>query len=301
MGTSFDPSLFKRVAVSDRAVLEPLLLAASPTTCESNFPNMFIWGGVYLTKWQLFNGRVYAHLEGDDELLFPLGGEGLPSPEELRMVSDAMRKASFNGVFRQVPQKYVDAFPGLGCLFSAEQVPEEVGEYVYRVERLASLPGSKLAKKRNLIAQFKRENPEFRSEALRSSMLQECLSLVSSWREEKTELPAELEHERLAMKDAFDNFDALGLEGVAALVGGRLVAFSVFSRVSSELYTEHFEKAVPELKGAAQYVNQESAKALLSKCEWLDREQDLGLPGLRQAKRSYDPAYLLRNYNLAPK
>ncbi len=301
MGASFDPSLFKLTEASDRAVLEPLLLAAKPSSCESSFPNMFMWGGIYLTKWQLFNGRLYVHLEFDDELMFPLGGDGLPSPEELAHVSAAMRKASFGGAFRQVPEAWLKAFPGAGGLFEAEQVPESVGEYIYLVERLAMLPGSKLAKKRNLIAQFKRENPDCRAVPLLSSMLPDCLRLVASWRDGKSELPEELEHERLAMKAAFDNFDALGLEGVAACSGGRLVAFSVFSRVSQEMYTEHFEKAASDVKGAAQYINQETAKALLGKCEWLDREQDLGLEGLRQAKRSYEPAFLLRNYSLLPK
>lgn len=299
---AFNPKDFKPVELSDRPALEPALLAANPTTCECNFPNMYVWGLVYETKWTVWNGRVWSHLEGDDELLFPLGGEGLPSPEELKEVSDAMRKAGFNGIFRQAPESFVKAAAGLERLFETEQVPEAVGEYVYSVERLAKLPGSKLGKKRNLISQLLRANPDFHAEALTAARLPECAALVESWRAGKTsEMPEEIAHEAVALDASFAHFEALGLEGVAAYSGSRLIAFSMFSRVSASMFTEHFEKADASVKGAAQAINNETAKALLGRAELLNREQDMGLEGLRHAKRSYDPLYLVRNFNLTPK
>lgn len=299
---AFDPKALKPVELADRPLLEPPLLAANPTTCECNFPNMFLWGLVYKTKWTLFNGRIWSHLEGDDELLYPLGGEGLPSPEEMMEVSSAMRKTGFNGVFRQVPEELLKGRPEILKNFDAEQVPEAVGEYVYSVERLAGLPGSKLSKKRNLIAQFKRANPDFHAARLSSTDIPACVGLVESWRREKvSDMPEELEHERVALDAALRHFDALGMDGVAIYTGERLVAFSLFSRVSQTMFTEHFEKADAAVKGAAQVVNNETAKALLGKASLLNREQDMGIEGLRQAKRSYDPLYLVRNYSLTPK
>ena len=291
----------KPVEVSDRSVLEPLLLAANPTTCECNFPNMYVWGLVYKTRWTLFNGRVCSHLEVDDELLYPLGGNGFPSAEEMLEISNAMRRAGFNGAFRQVPEEFLKARPEILKSFSAEQVPEAVGEYLYSVERLANLPGSKLAKKKNLLSQFKRACPDFKAKALAPEDLPACIELVKDWRREKVSgLPLELEHEAVALDAAFEHFSELGLEGIAAYASGRLVAFSMFSRVSDKMYTEHFEKADASVKGAAQFINNETAKALLGKCELLNREQDMGLDGLRQAKRSYAPIGLVRNYSLMP-
>ena len=302
MSEHFEFSLLRPVELGDRTELEPRLLAANPTTCECNYPNMYVWGLVYETKWTVWNGRIWSHLEVDDELLYPLGCEGLASVEEMIEVSKAMRKAGFNGVFRQVPEDYLKGRPEILKHFDAEQVPEGVGEYVYSVERLAQLPGSKLSKKKNLISQFKRANPDFSVEKLTGALIPECIALVESWRKDKiSTMPEELEHERVALDAAFKHFEILGLEGVVVHAGGRLVAFSMFSRVSASMFTEHFEKADASMKGAAQMINNETAKAILGRAALLNREQDMGLEGLRHAKRSYDPLYLVRNYSLTPK
>ena len=78
------------------------------------------------------------------------------------------------------------------------------------------------------------------------------------------------------------------------------VAFSICSRVNSEQFTVHFEKNDPEFKGSGQIVNQETARALLPFGKYINREQDLGIEGLRHAKMSYRPLVLLRNCNLIP-
>lgn len=297
MSSAFKPELFKRVSLEDRASLEPRLVAASPTSCEHNFANLFIWGFTYGTKWQDFDGRIYVHLEVDDELLFPPGVPA-PSLEELSAVSDAMRGAGFGGAFRQVPESFIKSNPDLAAAFEAEQIPEDFGEYVYSTERLAQLPGSKLGRKRNLISQFKRANPVHRCVPLESSMLEACFALAGRWHEGKDRKLVEMDYESSSLRHAIDSYASLGLDGLAAFAGGSLVAFSMFSRVSPDVYTVHFEKADLEVKGAAQYINNETAKALLGRCAFINREQDLGVEGLRQAKRSYDPALHLRNYSL---
>ena len=80
--------------------------------------------------------------------------------------------------------------------------------------------------------------------------------------------------------------------------GGRIVSFAVYSPVSSDLWTVHFEKTRYEYKGASQYITHKTAAALQGRACLLNREQDLGIPGLRQAKKSYDPLFLLQNYKL---
>jgi hypothetical protein len=263
---------------------------------------MYVWGLVYKTRWTRYGGFVWSHLEVDDELLYPLAAGAFAPAELLLEVSAAMREAGFNGAFRQVPEECLKARPEILKSFDAVQVPEEVGEYVYSVEKLAALGGGKLAKKKNLIAQFKRANPDAFAKPLETADIPACVELERKWRREKVSgLPLELEHEDAAIEAAFKDFAPAGFEGVAAYAGGKLAAFSMFSRVSDSMFTEHFEKADPSVKGAAQFINNETAKALLGRAELINREQDMGLDGLRQAKRSYDPLYLVRNYSLTPR
>ena len=91
------------------------------------------------------------------------------------------------------------------------------------------------------------------------------------------------------------------MEGTCLYVGDQLIAFAVCSRINSQMYTIHFEKNDPEFKGSGQVINQETARMLLGKAEFINREQDLGVEGLRHAKSSYAPVELLRNWNLIPK
>jgi len=90
-------------------------------------------------------------------------------------------------------------------------------------------------------------------------------------------------------------------EGGILQINGRLIAFSIFSRLNRETADVHFEKSDTTVKGAAQVINQETARSLAGRFSWINREQDLGIDGLRQAKRSYMPDQILMPYTLVPR
>lgn len=96
-------------------------------------------------------------------------------------------------------------------------------------------------------------------------------------------------------------FGPLELEGVKITLGPESIAFSLFSALNSQMADIHFKKADPAVKGASQMINWETATRLADRFKYLNREQDLGIPGLRQAKRSYDPECLLLPYHLRRK
>jgi len=79
------------------------------------------------------------------------------------------------------------------------------------------------------------------------------------------------------------------------------IAFALFSRQNSETYTIHFVKTNPSLKGISQVINQGTAKYLVGKCKYINREQDVGVEGLRRAKLSYNPVFLQEHFILKPR
>ena len=111
-------------------------------------------------------------------------------------------------------------------------------------------------------------------------------------------MSVEAAHEAAAIGMLAEHFEALPVEGLVLRAGGRVVSFAVYSPVSPDLWTVHFEKTRYEYKGASQYITHRTAAALQGRARLLNREQDLGIPGLRQAKKSYDPLFLLQNYKL---
>ncbi len=294
---------FQKVTLADRKVLEELLLESEPDTCESNFLNILVWQRVYDTQFQIAGGRPWIYLEEEDELLFPWGKNGdYPSPQELSAVSKEMRKHGKSGIIHQVSPSYPERFPEYQRFFTAEPVPESIGEYVYEIDRLVQLHGSKLGKKKNLISQFTRLYPDWRALPMTAERIPDCIALSRAWDEYKLsqEDSQGIREEVEALEDTFRDFPDLNIIGCCLYAGEKLIAFSMNSRVNSIMFTEHYEKTDPAYKGAAQMINRENAKMLAPHAVWLNREQDLGVEGLRHAKMSYAPHHLIRNFALIP-
>jgi hypothetical protein len=166
------------------------------------------------------------------------------------------------------------------------------------VNKLNELKGKKLHKKRNLISQFKNSYPDYKVHLFKKGYKKEALGLARELMDRHCKPSKTLDQEYGAMQSAMDHFDALDLEGIAIFVNNKLVAFTIFSRLNHSTYDIQFEKADMNFKGASQMINHETAKSLKNKCQYLNREQDLGIKGLRQAKISYDPLQLIIPYTL---
>jgi hypothetical protein len=182
----------------------------------------------------------------------------------------------------------------------AELDPPEhvVKRFNEEIEKLSVLAGVKLHKKRNLISQFKRLWPDFKICMLDKNYFARALELCTKMMNRHRPSLATLDQEFCAIKKAFDNFDELELQGLVLLVENRVAAFCIFSLSGPMVYDIQFEKSDPDFKGAAQVINQETARYLCGRCRFLNREQDLGIKGLRQAKMSYEPFRLITPYNL---
>jgi len=194
-----------------------------------------------------------------------------------------------------VPEEFVNQNPQLDQFFIVDE-NNDYSDYIHSTERLLFLQGKKLRKKRNLISQFLNQNPHYKDSKISKEHFDSCLQLAV-----KNVVPgddAEKKEEIIAIKRAFSLFNELELDGRVITVDEKIVAFSVFSKHIDGTYVVHFEKSNKEYVGSAQLINMKTAEYLLDKCEFINREQDLGVPGLRKAKKSYDPDAMLTNYEL---
>ncbi|HBC89235.1 MAG TPA: hypothetical protein DCZ94_20025 [Lentisphaeria bacterium] len=289
---------FKLVDISDKAYLQDVFLRFTLLPCEYVFTNLFIWRKTYDIRWMNFRNSILIHSGLDKTLLMPLGD--VYTPEELANLLSCTFPNDKDASVIQVPEEYVKQNPKVNDIFDTEH-DEDFADYIYSTEKLYLLRGAKLAKKKNLVSQFARNNPGYTCFPMEESHLQECFALSERWRESTASDPFTLGQEKEAIQEAFANFKSLDIEGVCILVSGKIVAFSVYSFQSSDAAVVHFEKYDKDFKGAAQAINWETAKSLLGRCKFINREQDIGLPGLRKAKQSYEPDMLLLNYVLSPK
>ena len=293
---------FRPVTASDRAVLESALLRSPEESCEFSFANLCHWSFVYRNFFQQFRGVTCFWMQTSDTLILA-ETPGRMTIQDCVEISQAMRAEGYSGVLSHIREETLRRLPELERYFHAELMPEEFGEYIYDVEALAELKGEKYSAKRNLISQFKRAYPDHRLHiGLTPALADACLELAETWRAAQDDPDSEdLVHETEALKHAFADCEKEGLQGLSLLVQDRVAAFSMVAPISSGIWCEPFEKADHRFKGASQLITVETARFLTGKCRFLNREQDLGKSGMRQAKRSFHPVRFLRNYALTPR
>ncbi|MBN2575532.1 MAG: DUF2156 domain-containing protein [Deltaproteobacteria bacterium] len=157
-------------------------------------------------------------------------------------------------------------------------------DYLYRREQLAFLAGRALQKKRNLVHHFQRENVA-RTEPLSPERIPDALAILEAWRERTRD-----QADYAPARDALLHAQEFGLQGRITYVGDRPVGYAQGEPAGAGgMYIVHFEKTVPDRKGLYQFINQDFVRALPPEFTLVNREQDLGDPGLRQAKLTYRP------------
>jgi hypothetical protein len=170
-------------------------------------------------------------------------------------------------------------------------------DYVYRSYDLANLPGSAYAKIRNRLNKFKKKYNYSIERITEDNMkeVREFLRRWCIWRDcSSDEL---LENERKAVIYSMDHFFYLGLSGLALRINGNVEAVSVFERLNNDTAVIHYEKGSPDYDGVYKAINMETARYLQDEFPFIDREEDLGVPGLRQAKLSYNPHHFIEVYS----
>jgi hypothetical protein len=286
---------FNGFALKDREYIQAYIDRFNPESCEYNFANLFAWQDAYKMGWAVYQERLLIYDRVSESAFMPLGEDLYP--EGLAILSLNLKNAGLSPDISLVSSDYLKKFPEIENYYTIRE-ERDYAEYIYDVNSLCDLTGVKLHKKRNLISQFKRSYSDFGVHLLKGEYKYKALSLAKELMEKRKKSSKTLEQEFCALKTSFDYFDLLGLEGLVITIGENLVAFSVFSRLSPFTYDIQFEKSDTDYKGAAQVINQETAGYLKDKCQYLNREQDLGIKGLRKAKMSYGPVQLITPYSL---
>jgi uncharacterized protein len=212
------------------------------------------------------------------------------------------RAAGFEPVMERVPEEMAKELKRAGLAAAAPvgqfRVEEDRAnwDYVYRVSDLALLEGGHYDGKRNFIKQaLEKYRCEYRQITVEN--VSDCLALETSWCNLRhCDMDPGLAAEQRAIAACFENWERFSLIGGAVVVDGKIEAFAVGERLNHATAVVHFEKANPELRGMYQLINQWFCRKELSAYQFVNREQDLGLDGLRKAKESYHPHHMVRKF-----
>ena len=289
---------FHRATIADKAPYEELLFSAPERGCEYSFANLFLWGRQEIA---FLHGCVafFSHFFGRTVYPYPIGsGDKRAVLEEI--IADARERGipcRITGM-TEADRADLDAwFPGK---FHSRAARDNF-DYVYSIDALADLKGKKLQKKRNHFNRFQAARPDYRVESLSCENLARVQHMVNDWYVSRRKADPDGDYllESLAMAKAFRHYDALNMEGLVLLDGNEILAMTMGSRMSHNTFDIHFEKAREDADGAYPAINCEFARHLRLKypeIQYLNREDDIGLEGLRKAKLSYYPDHMVEKY-----
>lgn len=168
-------------------------------------------------------------------------------------------------------------------------------DYLFTKDKLINYPGRNLHKKRNLLKQFI-SGYEWSAEVIDDSRIHDAMIILDAW-QSATNLP-ESSTDYLSCKEALTNTVMFNLTGEIIYIDGIAAGFVLSEMISHNVFALHFAKCITHYKGIYQFIYNHFAKSLPSECEWINFEQDLGIPALRQAKETYEPDLMEHKYRL---
>lgn len=287
---------FKVPQMEDKEWIDPLLQMSDYMGCGYTFGNIFSWKENYNAMVAKEDDTLFIKSGSDDDFSFayPAGKFDIKKAFDIMINYCCQKNVGFSlyGVTEEQKSEIEKVFPGR---FEFEP-DRSFFDYIYLSKNLIELAGKKFHGKRNHISKFNRLYTNWKYERINGDNLNDCREMAKKWFEK--EIPAKdgIEPEIKALELAFDNFEALGYVGGLIRIDGEVAAFTMGERLNSNTFCSHFEKALPEYIGAYTVINNEFAKNELSAYKYINREEDMGIEGLRKAKLSYNPDILLEKY-----
>ncbi len=291
----------KNINIQDREAFVSLLKKTEFENSEFSFANIFIWQKSFDIK--LFNDEDTIYISST-----------IPSTGEyVHFQPICIDQQDFKIVYNNIKED-IESHGGKFCIASAndycveiikENLPElsieeipDMYDYVYLTEDLSELKGKKYHKKRTHINKFNKEK-EYEYRKIDNTNKHHCLDIVNKWIEDFGSDPY---NEKSAVELAVKYFDELMLFGAIIYVDDEPAAFTVAEALTDDMALIHLEKATFEHRGVYPIINQQFViRELLGRFKYINREEDMGIEGLRQAKQSYYPYKMVKKYDIFEK
>lgn len=288
---------FEPLALSHQGLVDEYFRRFPPQISEFTFTNLFIWRRHYQFRIAVLHGllTLLAQTPGATPFLFPPVGQG-----DLRAWAQTVFETLLAAGHRPRIGRLPAAAAGeLASLPGAELVLDrDNSDYVYLTTNLILLSGNRYHSQKNHVNRLKKTG-DWEYLALTPELVNECLNLQEAWcRLRQCEESPSLLNEEQAIVEAFKHIDLLPYRGGVLRSRGQVEAFTIGERLNPDTVVIHIEKANPEIPGLYALINQQFLERDWSPVRYVNREQDLGEPGLRKAKESYHPDHLVEKFIL---
>ena len=286
---------FQKIDLAYAEQYKQYLFAASERGCEYSLANLYMWGRQKVAQ---LHGclLLFSQFQRKSVYPFPVGSGDVGAA-----IDAIIHDARVRGL-----QCRLTSMTAADCAFLEERYPGQFQfhpdrdscDYVYNITDLATLPGRKFQRKRNHLNRFRQNHPDCQMVPICEELLSAVKDMAEIWYAQRMESDPnnDFQLEQRALNRACSHWNELGLEGAALMEDGRILAIAIGSFLNETTFDVHFEKALEDVDGAYAAINQAFSAHLQKKYPdllWLNREDDMGIPGLRKAKLSYCPDHLV--------
>ncbi|WP_297597547.1 phosphatidylglycerol lysyltransferase domain-containing protein [uncultured Cetobacterium sp.] len=280
---------WKKLELEDRNIIQEYLDGKFETS-DLNFSNIFLWSISEDMQYRIMDDILYikGSYEGNDYYFCPVSKED--RKDSIIEAIKKIKKENKEIVF--IPEKYAE------FLQRDVQLIEKRSsfDYVYLQEDLAELKGRKFSSKKNKINKFIRTY-SYTYEKISKLNIEEIRIFQREWTKNRKQDKIIIS-ETMGIEALLDNYEALGLRGGIIRVEGEIVAYAFGEKLTENMAVIHIEKGNNEYQGSYQMINKYVAKEEFFDVKYINREDDFGSEGLREAKLSYQPIILLKKYNI---
>jgi len=291
---------FKPIEIQDKPLFDEFLAKDPPQVSELTFTNLFIWRHHYQPAWMERKGclLIVFHPKGGEPYgLCPFGPGD--KREALDILCTELATQTSDVRICRVGEEFVTHSLDPEAY---EVVPDrDNSDYVYLAKDLIHLSGNKYHRKKNHLNQFLKNHP-FEYRPLDTDLVKRVLGMQEAWCQiRECVLKPDLFAEDFAVREALTHFGELGYQGGAVLIHSVVQAFSLGEPLNPDTAVIHIEKANPDILGLYAAINQLFCLNAWSHMTYINREQDMGVEGLRKAKESYYPHHMVKKYTVKPK
>lgn len=285
--------VFKKPELKDQALVSGYLGQSCSRSCEDTFGNLLLWARFYNIQIAEVEGMLVSATFGEKvSFHYPYGNGDVKKCIEALMAYAAELGQEFR-MHCVVPEEFarLDAlFPGMFTI----EYDRDIADYVYEAEKLRTLSGKKYHGKKNHVNKFKKTYENWEYVTMTGAHTEEAFQLLLEWKNRNECME---DHEKNAESCVASNylrlFEELNVCGGLLRVDGKAAAFCIGEKVCEDTMVVHIEKALTEYEGAYTMINQQFVEHECTDVTYVNREEDTGDEGLRKAKLSYRPVFMV--------
>ncbi|MEG0773363.1 phosphatidylglycerol lysyltransferase domain-containing protein [Clostridium sp.] len=292
---------FKKLTIEDKDIIKSFITPYKFSTCEFSFSTLLIWRKACDVEYTIHENVLIIKKKdyhGKTHFVQLLGYKDESLEQVVEALKEEKKKSNISYLFKEVEWDFVE---DLINLYGDNVIYEEDRDnfdYIYDSNSLITMKGKILHKKRNHYNKFEKNNNYSLKEIDDKETKEDCKIVAKIWHESYGEYDKLTDFELEAILEVLDNIEKLELKGLAVYVDNNIAGFSIGEIVNNNMAIIHFEKGDKTYPGIFAFINQKSTELLYSEIPYINREDDMGLSGLRIAKMSYGPVKLEKKYTI---